>query len=134
MKSALGIPVRHPPKVLIGGPAREFAGIPVKACGNDETETASLNTASSMELFGWTFVAVWIWSVAVSSLLLHVSDFGFVLIYLLGSQKRFWRNGIEVSCYFDDAGNVFDQHRDFVLEPMIDSPLHMHVSIFGSDF
>ena len=65
----------------------------------------------------------------------HVSDFGFVLrIYLLGSQKRFWRNGIEVSCYFDDAGKVFDQHRDFVLEPMIDSPLHMNVSIFGSDF
>jgi hypothetical protein len=65
MKSALGIPVRHPPKVLIGGAVREFAGIPVKACGNDETELPALiqhlrrsHLDGRLLLFGFGQVAV----------------------------------------------------------------------------
>ena len=51
-----------------------------------------------------------------------------------GSQEGLWRNGIEVGCYFDDAGNVLNEHRDFVLETIVDSSLHKHMAIFGSHF
>jgi len=58
-------PSSSPPKVLIGGPVREFAGIPVKACGNDETELPALiqhlrrsHLDGRLLLFGFGQVAV----------------------------------------------------------------------------
>ena len=89
MKSALGIPARHP--FLIGGPVRNSPGFPLKACGNDETEIASANTAFWRESFGWTFVVVWIcfgccFEFAPVS---FVSNFGFrALSFFIYAPKR----------------------------------------------
>ena len=62
-------PSSSPPKVLIGGPVREFAGIPVKACGNDETELPALIQHLPRSHLDGRLLPVGFGQVAVSSLL-----------------------------------------------------------------
>src|SRR4026209_2465100 len=62
-------PSSSPPKVLIGGPVREFAGIPVKACGNDETELPALIQHLPRSHLDGRLLPVGFGQVAVSSVL-----------------------------------------------------------------